>query len=68
MECVNLLKRPVYIHTVSLESMDISLTVGRVVKFLVAMLQPEVALEKTVEEGEAEAEINVRPSQIFSAF
>ena len=73
MECVHPLTRPVYILTVSLESMDISLTVGRVVKFLVAMLQPAVALEETFEKAEerevkAEAEENIRPSQIFSVY
>ena len=52
MECVHLLTRPVYILTVSPESMDISLTVGRIVKFLVAMLQPAVALEETFEKGD----------------
>ena len=73
MECVHPLTRPVYILTVSLESMDISLTVGRVVKFSVAMLQPAVALEETFEKAEerevkVEAEENIRPSQIFSVY
>ena len=49
-ECA--LTRPVYIFTFSLESMDISLTVGGVVKFLAAMLQTALALEKTFEEAE----------------
>ena len=73
MECVHPLTRPVYILTVSLESMDISLTVGRVVKFSVAMLQPAVALEETFEKAEerevkVEAEENISPSQIFSVY